>query len=113
MALIWTKIYLANSKYRWDIDGKTYCWWEADVFNIEKQKSSIMYDMLSYINDWEQWLIYQHWLVAIITNKDNEDYNHIRIYPYYKDYSEEDYINNAKHLKEYWFGFIANNLITI
>jgi hypothetical protein len=104
MALI-NPTYIANSKYTYTVDNQTFCRWFADLFNIDVDKSYIMKNLLNEVNDY---LIDNVWLIAIFNNKDDENYYHFKIYWYVESYTEENYINSWR---EYWFGFIANRLI--
>lgn len=110
MAINTVNLYLANSKYTYSLDNKPYCGWFADMFDITKRKEDIMYDLLDQINEWNNGLIYQKWLVAVFNTHEsnNEDYNYFDIFEYVNWYSNEDYKNKWK---TYWFGFIENRVV--
>lgn len=109
MALTQT-LYITNSKYTYETDWQQSCWWDADIFDIQRKKADIMNIMLWYINNDKSFI--EKWLVAIFYEhkSNNEDYQFFRIYNYIDWWTYDDYRNSNKNI---WFWFIENRLITI
>lgn len=108
MALLANNLYLANSKYTYEINWQQYCWWDADIFDIQRKKADIMNIMLWYINNSNDFN--EKWLVSIFDEhkSNNEDYNFFRIYNYVNWWDYSNYINSNKSI---WFWFIENRLV--
>jgi len=110
MALIPTNLYITNSKYTYTFEWKSYCWWDADIFNIERKKADIMEKMIWYINNDKSFN--EQWLLAIFDEHDsnNEDYYFFRIFEIRNWWKYDDYRNSNTSI---WFWFISNRLINI
>ncbi len=110
MALITNSLYITNSKYTYTIDWEQACWWEADIFDIQRKKEDIMNIMLWYINKWKDFN--EYWFVAVFDKHEwnNEDYKFFRIHKYRDWWNYDDYINSNKSI---WFWFIENRVINI
>lgn len=110
MALITNSLYITNSNYTYEIDWEKYCWWDSDIFDIQRKKADIMNIMLWYINNSKDFN--KKWLVAIFEEHslNNEDINFFRIYKWKDWWTYDDYVNSNRSI---WFWSIQNRVINL
>ncbi len=109
MAILTNAIFIANSKYTYEINWNNFCDWQADIFETTIWLSNIKNTMISYINTNKH--IVDNWLIVWYAENKWDFQEYVEIYVYdqrFKTYDE--YRSNWKRV---WFWYIDINSLKI
>lgn len=98
-------LFIASSRYTYQINNEQACSWNADIYAITTNKEDIMNDMSNKVQE----ELDNYNLVWVFSESENENYYAFQIYEQNSRYnSADDYKNNWNNL---WFWFIKIKVV--